>query len=740
MNNYQISVRPRHKRYVFCVEAGCNYKDLYKLITRNQSLWGGRFNPIIPVNNNEIDSRYLDIVKHYDPDAVFYTAGIDIEKLKSLLNFNPTGYFGLNEKLESQEITGVSTFFFLTQFDQREMVLLPEKYFSDEDVLPKFYELNFGLSTTPLHHEYELSKMYKQVKVNEDFGDLNKIIHQNKPINFATLSKIKLNTKILRNLKYGGVNDFEIIIAKDDTQTLDLFYFWNRGLYQHKNLMYVTLEQLEKLSGDKFFGGVLYDLKGDHSVRIVSMSLQKETLDEIIEKTLRPIAHLTDFRFFDISAFPYEVLDNGGLLERDFGESVETQMLVSDNGLLRIPKLSFGDNMGFLSKNFAVDLKITQEVFSQQQSLLFPLTTDTGYIVKNVKGRVLLSRNLSVFFNGHRQEADALPLQIPHFKDLVRQLIQRPIVNGEAIDNKIIHVGMHDASNRVKAFIKIFRGDFREIYDYLSDRFWMDIFEELTLSEKLAGDSLTFNELVEKAVGMYRKLGRKLVDREQGWFNIENLQLGLKRTLQELTEYQVFFKGFKLKCNHCSSKFWYHINEVRDSVSCRGCLEDFALPIEPLFAYKLNDLIKNNIYATSKDRDGNLTVIRALATFGHSSTPFQYSPQLNLYDDIHSNKPLGDLDIVITENGKFVVGEAKHDAKGFFEDDMKSLRSLAELTRIIFPEKIILVASEDEKKLLKAANSMKWLLKDAKHIPEIKPMLLSKPDYWHVESYRYFKY
>jgi hypothetical protein len=740
MNSYQVSVRPRHKRYIFFVEADYSYKGLYELINRNLSLWGGRYNPIIPVKDNEIAKGYLDIIKHYDPDIIFYTNGIDIEALKISVHFNPSGYFNLDEKPRLKEIIGVDTIFFITQFDQREIVLLPEKYIPDEEILPKFYELNFGLSTTPYVHEYEISKGYNQFKVDKECKELNKTIHQNKPINFAALSRIKPNTKILRNLQYAGVNDFEIVIAKDDTQTIDLFYYWNRGLYQHKNLLFVTLEQLKVLPLDKFFGGVLYDLKGDHTVRVVSMSLQKEEVDEIIEKQLRPIAHHTDFRYFDIKAFPYEVLDSGGLYERDFGETIATQMLVSDSGLLHIPKLSFGGEIGFLDKNFALDVKITQEVSSQQQAVLFPLTTDTSNIVMQVKGRVLLSRNISVFVKINKQESEPLKLRIPPFSDLVRQLIQRPIVNGKPIENKIIHVGMHDASNRVKAFIKAFQGDLRDIYDYFSDRFWVDIFDELSLSEKLAGDSLTFGEIVDKAVEMYRHLGKELVGRDEGWFNLENLQLGLKRTLQELTVYQVFFKGFKLKCPHCSSKFWYHINEVRESVSCRGCLEDFDLPIEPVFAYKLNDLIKNNIYATSKNRDGNLTVIRTLATFSHGSRPFQYSPQLNLYDDIHSNKPFGDLDIVINDNGRFAIGEAKHNAKGFFESEMKSLKSLAMLSEMIFPDKIILSSSDGEKSLFNAVKSMKWLLKDAKHKPEIKPILLSEPDYWHSESYRYFKY
>jgi hypothetical protein len=40
---------------------------LLSLIHVNQSIWGGRFNPIIPVKENIISDRWKEILKYYDP-------------------------------------------------------------------------------------------------------------------------------------------------------------------------------------------------------------------------------------------------------------------------------------------------------------------------------------------------------------------------------------------------------------------------------------------------------------------------------------------------------------------------------------------------------------------------------------------------------------------------------------------------------------------------------------------------
>lgn len=742
MNIYQVTTRPRHRRYMYFVDDQYSGEELLKIILANQSWWGGRYNPIVPVKDGVPVKGYLDIIKHYDPDVIFHSSNVNPEMIQKLRLFNPSDYYNLDEKPFAGESGGVNTFYMLSELSPNAKVMIPAKIWPSDSVLPSFYELNFGLSITPYHHEYEMSKNYQQLKIdNEAFKSLNKTIHLEKPVNIAALAKSRLNTKILRSLANANYDDFELIIAKDATSSSDLLYYWNRGLFQHKNLVYVTVQQLEELCKDKFFGGVLHDLQGDHSIRVVSLSLSEAEIDDLIRRLLRPIAFNSNYRYFNISHFPYEVTDGGGLYDRNYGESVSTQTLVSDQGLIQVPKLSFGGTPVYSTQSYAIDLTITHDRGYQQTEMLFPLTTETRHIVRDIRGRINFSRKVSLFINSQQFTSDVFKIHVPDFSNLARQLICQPVVQGKSLSNKILDIGPHDASNRLNAFIQTFKGDFSTIQDFFSDKFWVDIFEELSISERLAGNTITFAEIIERAVNMYKVSRLGYIVKGRGWFNIDNLSLGLKATLTELTEYQVFFKGYRLKCPKCSSVFWYHIDDVKNSINCSGCRQRFDLPVEPQFAYKLNDLIKNNIFQTKSNRDGNLTVIRSLAVFSGGFGAFQYSPQINVYDDLHSRKPCGDLDLFFSENGKLVIGEAKYQSSAFFAEKSKSLIGLVETAKLIFPDKVVLACSVDDNgKLEKAKASLHHLFNKWAYEPQIEILKLRAPDYWHIKSHRYFKY
>jgi hypothetical protein len=186
--------------------------------------------------------------------------------------------------------------------------------------------------------------------------------------------------------------------------------------------------------------------------------------------------------------------------------------------------------------------------------------------------------------------------------------------------------------------------------------------------------------------------------------------------------------------------FWYPIKEVSESVICKGCLEEFKLLIEPKFAYKLNDLIKNNIFQSKTSRDGNLTVIRTLVSmYSKSRQSFEYSPQINLFDNHHSNKPCSEIDIVCLSDGQFIIGEAKHNSTAFSADSNKSLKSLVEIAKAIYPDKIILSCYEDQNgKLEKAKKGLLHIFNRWDYQPEIATTLLHQPDDFNIGGHRYF--
>lgn len=744
MKQYQITSRPRHLRYIFFIDEKYSYEKLFKLICTNQKLWGGRYNPIIPVRENTISEKYIRLIENYDPDYIFYSNGINPEIIKKLRLFNPAVFCNMDEVPCKEDILGVDVFYLLSLFDANLKITPTQELWKTKSPLLDFYNLNFGLDSDTFMHEYEIGKKYSQTIITpENFGNLNEILHREKPIIKAGLSRHNILTKILRNLKEINYGDCEIVLAKNKSAISDLIYYWNRLMYETRSIFYITVEELNLLASDKYFGALLHDLSGNDSIKVVSTSLDKSEIEGFINEKLNPIAFYRTFKYKDINNFPFDILDSQGHYERDYNESFKTQILISEKGLFYLPKLSFTDKVSFFAQKWAVDIELLEVRDTNfRNEIKFPFTSETQYIIKGVKGRINRMNNLSVFIHNQRNTSDSLEIHIPPFQSLLKQLISNPVIQGEAINTQYVYSTPHDSSNKLSAFLKAFNYDFTTIDDFFTDKFWVGLFEELITNEKVAGDSISFEEIKQKAIDALKEKGIELGQKGETYQNEENLNYGLKETLGELCEYSVFLKGFNLKCDNCSSKFWYPINEVNEIINCKGCLENFDLPIEPKFAYKLNDLIKNNIFQSKTHRDGNLTVIRTLASiYNRSRHSFGYSPQLNIFTDIHSGKPSNELDIVCSSDGKFIIGEAKHNSKGFFEERMKSLKSLVEISKIIYPDKIILACYDDEhEKLDKAKQGLLHLFNKWEYQPEIETLLLLQPDDFNVGGHRYFYY
>lgn len=755
MEQFQITSRPRHLRYVFFVDENYPYETLLSLIHANQNIWGGRYNPIVPVKDNTITDRWKEILKYYDPDDVYYSKEIDPEIIKRLRIFNPCGYYNLDDKPRREDISGVSGFYFLSQFHVKSRIILTAETWKTESALLSYYKTNFGFETSLMHHEVELSKDFDRKIVGEkEFGELNKLIAELRPINQSHFSRKNLNTAILRSKNYTGYYPFEIVIAKDKSSNADLLYYWNRMLFELRTIIYATVEELNLLCADEFFGQVLHDMDWDNSILVTSQSLTKEEVQEIIDNKLKKTKANRRFENGRQEAFPFEVQDAHGLFERNFGEISTEQTLLSRSGLFHLPKLSFTDKVGFFPQRWVVDIQIKKFGEHYQNEFRFPKTTETQYILKGAKGRISKWGNISVMIHNQQTISDTLEIDIPEFRSLLRQLLSRPVIDGETNDTKYIDSGLQDDSNKLTAFLKSFNYDFSAIDDFFTDKFWVTIFEGLATSKKATGDSISLDEILERCRIALATKGEVQLDENgklagkkgETFRNDENLELGIKQTIKELCNYKVFLKGFNLKCKNCSSQFWYHINEAKETINCKGCLEDFPFPIEPKFAYKLNDLIKNNIFRPDGSRDGNLTVIRTLVSIQQqgSHQSFFYSPQLELYDSYHSNDPCAELDIICLSDGQLVIGEAKHDSRGFFEKNSRgenSLDILVEVSKAIRPDKILLSCYADNNdKLQKARKYLEGKFYQYDFAPVIETLPLHTPDDFHLGHHRYFYY
>lgn len=741
MNQYQITSKPRHERYMFFIDSEFTYDDLYNLFCFNQTIWGGRLNPIIPVDNNIISPSYLEIIQEFDPDIVYYSQGVNPENLKELKFFNPLKYKPIDMNYLNRGQSGFDSISMLQNHETSRIILTIDLNSSNSPFLD-YFKLNYGIYPNSLLHDYSICEKHNIIEVDSDsIQSLHEIFLTKAPLINSALSRKKINALNLDT--YAGINpyDTELIIAKDKSSTIDLLYYWNRMLYSCHFLIYITIEELELLIDDPNFGEILATFNNERGIKVCSNTLTTEELLLCIKDKLAPSTNGQNFQHLEINDFPYEI--NGGRRINENLDLINTQLLNSESGLYFIPKIPYTHKFGHSSQKWVIDLEITEIGKKYQNQKLFPYTTNVFNIIRGLPGRINKKRTISIFMDSRSVHSDNFEINLPDISTQLNQLICNPILYEETIANNFNIIGPNDSSNRLSSFIKLFDSDFHLIEDFFDDKFWIDVFEDLIKSNKVVGDTISFKDLVFKSMNIISQFSDiKLGVKGDTVFNEKNLMLGLKSTLSELCKLKVFKRGFNIKCSECSSTFWYQLQDINETSVCKGCDANIDLPIEQEFSYRLNDLIKNNIYQSKTVRDGNMTVIKTLMHLHSISiNSFSFFPQVNLYEDVYSRKALTDIDIVCICDGKLIIGEAKHNSSAFFDDNNKSLKSLVDIAKKIYPDKVVLSCYEDNNnKLAKAEKGLIHLFNKWAYQPNIEAIKLPEPNYSNIGNYRYFYY
>jgi len=70
MNTLNLRIKYRPLRIGWCVRSG-NFEDLRKVLCLTHTLWGGRFNPIIPIDDDELSKM---LINAFHVDALYPTS------------------------------------------------------------------------------------------------------------------------------------------------------------------------------------------------------------------------------------------------------------------------------------------------------------------------------------------------------------------------------------------------------------------------------------------------------------------------------------------------------------------------------------------------------------------------------------------------------------------------------------------------------------------------------------------
>jgi hypothetical protein len=748
MNYHELYSEPRHMRYIFFVDANIQYSDLLGIMKQNLTFWGGALNPIVPVKENVIVDGYLEIIRHFDPDIVYHSAKLDIQKIKNLGLFNPSAYVEFDESGSNLSIAGVSRLHLLYYFDRSRPLIVPKNLWNTNSILLNYYELNFGIR--PQAYVGDGKAVFGQMVIHaspENIKDLHYHIHSNKPVDYARLASLYSSNKVLRNLRYFQYDTTELVIAADTVDTQDLLYWWNRKLYEGRKIFIVTRQQLEELVKDKYFGPVLADNCAGLVINVISFSLSQLEVEEIINTSLKSLPPGRVFKYTKVDIFPYPVDGHEGVrddVEQDRGKN---QLILPGESHFSVVTPVFINSTSYSTDTWAVDMQILSVYEAGHvKEIRFPKTTNVHLIIDAPNSRINLKRRITYYYGSNSPHKPAfIELRYkPTFSSILSQLITAPVIDGKVIPSGYTDVEVQDPGNRLLSFLRLFENEFYTLHEYLSDKFWSDLLVEAGNSGKMAGDAITFKELSRRCQYMMARQRIILGRRKKTWRNSENLELGLKPMVADLVSKKVLLPGYTFKCKHCGHKDWYSIEEVAINIQCSGCMENFHLPVDPPISYRLSTLVKRNFYSSPKQPDGNAAVIGALiklATNPDNHT-FEYSGQLDLYNDPRSTKPVTDLDIVALENGRFVIGEAKNNSAELLADKKKSLNQLYEVARMIKPDRIILCCVDDANSNLSKARNLlaNRFHPDDKTAPEVLGIQVTQPTYFKFKGGAYFRY
>jgi hypothetical protein len=198
------------------------------------------------------------------------------------------------------------------------------------------------------------------------------------------------------------------------------------------------------------------------------------------------------------------------------------------------------------------------------------------------------------------------------------------------------------------------------------------------------------------------------------------ISASLREMLQWLTNRGVMQQGVRLQCTNCGSRFWCEIGTLKQTVHCDGCAANVRVPVESIWRYRLNSLVRNGIAL-----HGCVAVISALRCLRERARDsFIYTHGIALFKD-YGSKPEAEIDLLCISNGKLICGEVKSSASEFTQEELTKLAGIA---ADIKADQVAISAFNDSQNLMEAHGKALSSL-----LPPDCPVIICRPHQWAFE-------
>ncbi|OCZ54295.1 hypothetical protein [Dehalobacter sp. TeCB1] len=705
-------------------------ESICKIVNRNISMWGGRYNPIIFTDGKDIENHWWTFLYDVDPDIIKSFVVIEDsllnkieEKLSPLLievplrideskilNVN-SNYDGIAIYPTLKNVVKVSNSFrFKPSFVYFDVTNI------EDDLLKAFITVNFG--TYPKNEL--MNNFFKENNIEEyvitdrnSFDDaLIKVSTFEKkvyPIQVCTLPNYFDDTEYDKS---GEV--FTVIIGN---KLDEVVYSWNRifSIPQWKridlNHIWIPLELLNYSSTKDAIGkwiSNMHSLNGKHEneITFVSFSISEDELKDITRDLLNSKYIMVNYETSNElrkTNFRKKIVPN-------ISEDMDLYRGIGNKEQIVLKNPDPGSEY-FRHGYWMSDIYINH-INNHRDNLWWQLPSKNvlAHNIFHKPSRIKKDGFFSVLSN---QANPNLKISLYDDASIIRMLLWRQNSPYFTADPRTKLFSMKrpkfqesDKGRYLTGFSDLFGGLFNA-YFYLKERYWRRIFDQLCYRnpEKVKINESTILSKIQKKLDKYGfkdpdwwvsqiyQYAKELSinSKEQPFDLFENIaqeelkeynsknndeveyhREELEEELSELIALDIVKIGLRQHCTLCGMANWFNIDEARQNLQCSGCGNAFTIKPQSKWYYKLNSLIQSGC-----SEHGLIPVILTLGQLqSDSRTSFFFCNSLEILLE-EDETSLGDIDIICIQDGKLIIGEVKQSIKHFNKTEFAKMATMA---------------------------------------------------------------
>ena len=735
--------RPRRVAFLFDPVNSDADRVLDAIADFNCDTWGGSYNPIIPVSDGKVSTAFWQLLEAADPDIIYSYAEIESSEVRKLdSSFVPTKImrhrYGEDKTEYAVWIQGQAS------IEQEILKLKTRRGARTPGVImwskpidkDRFIRRNFGISATAgalAAHGY-LAPSPATLTRTELCAGITKRAFVS-PRFLSSLAPVK------REFASGPMHFFEFLVCYGDNPW-NFLNFWNeafrhgfpdRRISNWIEEAWIPDEMAEQKSIQpliQLINARLPHLPHDSplNIRIVSYDHSESDLSVLagLIKTgcNGPVSFENTVRtrgFFEGGTLvPFRPLNPTDPPQHDQARGSHFFIPVADRtSSLETDEVWMSD----------LKMQSTDDLTSSASWWIFPRRSRVAELLHDLTpSRVTSEGTLSVEVSNRSKEID---VTLPGDMELFAALVTPRMRYSNSTDLRyplVDHppetfIAISDKGKYTDGVVRLFESLSQAGY-WIDNRFWRELLKEYSsprdsehavskLRKDIAKSAADFIKQYEArrdeaiswlADKMLRSLANIPQIRET--FTYEDLSERWKKHLSLLDPHErqvaemesiddplsvfcsrnVLMQGCRIRCKHCLSVYWYHVDDLKVEFPCQGCRERIRLPIEPAWAYQLNDLVR----AAIREHGVGPVIRTEYRLMKESKGSFKLLTGVEMHEMVDEDTELiGELDLCWIADGRFGIAEIKSSAGDFTATECQRLVTLA---KRVLPDEVLLAA------------------------------------------------